>query len=1377
MNQRILAVIIVSLFLLPIASAQFTDYEDYGEVEDSVTIGVPTGTVGFSQAYLIQLPREDHTWEDVTLESDALLAPSDIWDVDVSPDEEIFFTEQADLDVSSIDPGQYALFVYICNTGPVPECRWMKPQVFSLSIPAEDLETTITSPSTTDWYNDDLTLQIDETNVPSLSCSYSIDTNGDASFEETGTRGCDEPFDIAIGSGELCNTLGTGTCSIQLSIENSDGDTATTSAAFNVDYQDPSISVDPSTVGSTAGITVDVSSSYSPLNQCRVDWQDDGSYEDTFTLSGQSSTFEQSHTYGSGGEKTIRVSCADTADNIAHNTKTITVVGDFSTTITSPDADSWHKDDFTALVQDNYDVDDVSCDYRLDYDGSSWDTGWQNRECGNERIIDAGPGSDCSTQGDNMCRLQTRMQDDDGHVTTDIREFNIDYEAPPVDLVFDAAGLDVDAEVSAGPTHSRIDTCRIDWNNDPPYDETWTVNSQVDTETRSHTYASAGTYTVLANCTDTAGNSASNTESISVPLDPDLDTTIDTEADQWFRNSFHIDVNDEGTAAGPTCEYRVDDGDDGSWDASWQTRTCDSNQQITVSSGSQCSSQGTDSCRVQVRLEDTNGNEATAQKVFNIDYTQPDVSVAPDPISEMEIEAGVLTNSDYSPITECKLDWHNDPPFDVTRDFDSFDVSTTEPHEYTSEGTHTVLLRCTDAAGNSRDDTGDLNLPHNEPLSYDILNDPVSGTITDQDAFMAEVEVDTNAETIIWELAGEDYELTHDGSTTYNTLIDITGLTGTYDVTLRFEKDGEVEENAPYKTMTFADTPPRPDLNLDITDENTGVEAIVQTNYDQSTEVTLEIEIEDVDDNVRYTDTKTITGCDDSCSTTVDQDVTADETITVDASQSLYGLTSDSTTRTVTVDAVPQIHDTGFVGPTDSEVATTGEWRADAIAIMATAFAFEDIENAWIEDEEGSTVGDTIVFGNKLPAYIIDYGIIEIDDSVGNPIAGFNATLQPSEIDNNEDLTFKVELSSGETISHDLTTIEKVFNPPEPSVSSIGLSGTVSNQVTVRIQFNDQYHDTVRYELRDSNGDVRASGTDAPANDNNNVEVTLDSLPTDNGMSNIEVWAENPAGETTTQTKDALIDPDDLLKPFEINGDPQEKINIILYGHRYNMQELETSVAPTAVDFFFEDGDLASTHGSYRDHFNWYLIDSDEELCPYDIDDADGCDFLSDNIGIFESGSTIKGGNAGIAILSDQYFRSWAWSSTGFSMTSFGDGSTFAHELGHQVWGFDDEYNGDNGQYWGRSIHLFPEHDAYNKDSYPNTWPTESECQDAVNANYSTVSPSDCDKIVGNEPIWRIRQGDGPSLMEASSSPAEYYPTHETRVTYLMDNNPYYNGN
>lgn len=1374
--NKILSLMIVSFLVLPVVAGDLTDFEDRGHVEDSLEIDLPEGTVGFGEAYLIGLPIEDHTWETVTLETGALQPPTAFWDVDVSPNEAIFFSGTASLDVSSLAPAQYALFVYTCNTGGTPDCGWMKPQVFTLVVPGDELETAITSPPADTWHSDDLALAIDETNVPSLDCGYSLDTNGDGSADETGDRTCDEPFDITVGSGETCSSQGSGMCSVEIDITNSEGTTETASAAFNIDYTDPTVDLSLDPAGSTVSASVDASSSYSPVTECSIDWQNDSPYDLTESFNDQDVSFSESHTYSTGGEKTVLANCTDAAGNFASTTATVTVVGDFSTSIDDPAETSWHQDSFTASVTDDYDVSDVTCEYRLDYDGSSWDTSWQTRTCSETIEIEAGPGTDCDTQGQDKCRLQTRLSDDDGHVATDLRAFNIDYEDPPVDLVLDGADTTVDAEISAGPTHSRISTCRIDWQNDPPYDESWDVNSQVTTTTRSHDYGTAGTYTVLANCTDQAGNSATNTESISVPLDADLSTSINGPSDDWHRTSFDLDISDSGTAAGLTCEYRIDDGDDGSWDTGWQTRTCDEDQQITVGSSAQCSTQGDDSCRIQVRSQDANGNGDTATTTVSIDYTQPDVSVTPDPTSEMAIGAGIQAESDHSPITECKVDWQNDPPFDVTRTFDTGSVSTTESHTYTTEGTHTILLRCQDKAGNSRDATGDVNLPYEEPLDYTLIDDPVDGTITDQDAFTAAIEAETNAETILWEMNGESYELTHDGGNIYNTLIDISDLTGTYDVSLVFQKDGEELTEAPYKTITFADTPPQPGLSIETLDGNAGIEASVTTNYDTATEVTLDLSIDDTDGNERYSDSKTIT-CDDSCSTTFDEPVSDGETVTVSATQSAFELTSAERTRTVTVAAAPEIHDIDFIGPVGTEVASTGYWRAGIIGIMASGFTYGDINSVRLVDESDEVIGTTVTNDilNASSDFLIDF--LEIDTSEGNGIVGFNASLEPDEITGEEEtLDFEVNLEDGTTLTHEFATIEKIASPPAPSIDEISFSGALADEVNVTLELSDPYHEHFSYEIRDTNGDVVADEDNILIKDGDgSTKATITSLPSSDGMAEIEVMVENPAGESTTETTEALLDPDALLEPFEINGDPQEKINMILYGHRYSMTELENTVAPEAVDFFFESGDLADVHGPYRDHFNWYLIDTDEELCPYDVEEND-CDFLQDNIPTFESGDTIKGGNAGIAVLSDQGFRSWAWSSDGFSLTSFGDGSTFAHELGHQVWGYDDEYNGGNGQYWGRTINLFPAHDSYDKDRYPNTWPNEEACQDAVEANYTSLSPSDCDEIIGSEPIWRIRAGDGPSLMEASSDPAEYYKTHEKRVEYLMDNNPYYSG-
>jgi FOG: PKD repeat len=125
--------------------------------------------------------------------------------------------------------------------------------------------------------------------------SYSWDTNGDGTYGD------------ATGASPSVSKGDDGTYSIGLKVTDDDGATDTSSQSLTVENRNPSISV----TTSTADKTVDIDASGSTdqdgsISSYEYDWTNDGSYEDS---GGDLAT--TSHTYSSGGSKTIKVRVTD----------------------------------------------------------------------------------------------------------------------------------------------------------------------------------------------------------------------------------------------------------------------------------------------------------------------------------------------------------------------------------------------------------------------------------------------------------------------------------------------------------------------------------------------------------------------------------------------------------------------------------------------------------------------------------------------------------------------------------------------------------------------------------------------------------------------------------------------------------------------------------------------------------------------------------------------------------------------------------------------------------------------------------------------------------------------------------------------------------
>lgn len=114
-------------------------------------------------------------------------------------------------------------------------------------------------------------------------------------------------------------------------------------------------------------------------------------------------------------------------------------------------------------------------------------------------------------------------------------------------------------------------------------------------------------------------------------------------SDTYYRDDIAVTVDDteSGDSGFDTCRYRVDDGNDGTFETGWITRSCpDGGFTVTVGSDGQCSVQGADRCHVQTDVTDRAGNRDVADATFDIDYTRPDAACdscdTPDPVKSGE---------------------------------------------------------------------------------------------------------------------------------------------------------------------------------------------------------------------------------------------------------------------------------------------------------------------------------------------------------------------------------------------------------------------------------------------------------------------------------------------------------------------------------------------------------------------------------------------------------------------------------------------------------------------------------------------------------------------------------------------------------------------
>ncbi len=280
-----------------------------------------------------------------------------------------------------------------------------------------------------------------------------------------------------------------------------------------------------------------------------------------------------------------------------------------------------------------------------------------------------------------------------------------------------------------------------------------------------------------------------------------VDTSTSTQitgpsASDWYSDDVTVTVDDANDAQ--TCEWQVDDGNDGSWDSGWTSRPCpDGSFTMTVDDTGTCSAEGNNACRVQVRAEDAVDNSDTDEATFNIDRTEPTTTITdPDTSdwygSDFDIDVSD-TDSGGSGIDSTMCEYRiNDSGTGGTTGWqsrscdtaDAFTVPVGDSDLCSTEGmdTCTVETRASDTAGNSDRDMESFNIDYSGPQTTDNYTDdewktspqPIELTCTDTGGSCSEIE---------WEIT------THDDTTVRGPQTDSGSST---EVTVGAQEDGEL---------------------------------------------------------------------------------------------------------------------------------------------------------------------------------------------------------------------------------------------------------------------------------------------------------------------------------------------------------------------------------------------------------------------------------------------------------------------------------------------------------------------------------------------------------------------------------------------------------
>jgi|GEM_PF-5718825 len=154
--------------------------------------------------------------------------------------------------------------------------------------------------------------------------------------------------------------------------------------------------------------------------------------------------------------------------------------------------------------------------------------------------------------------------------------------------------------------------------------------------------------------------------------DFDVDTTkpvsiIDSpDANSWQKESFNVSVSDSDTIGESpdtdvsklaTCYYQVTSNNVVTVD--WTSRTCNTQQLITVGSSANCKDEGTDKCKVETYAIDVAGNEgAIDSRTFSIDWTEPTATILIDAdatyTGDTSVELTLTYGDNLDSVLECR---------------------------------------------------------------------------------------------------------------------------------------------------------------------------------------------------------------------------------------------------------------------------------------------------------------------------------------------------------------------------------------------------------------------------------------------------------------------------------------------------------------------------------------------------------------------------------------------------------------------------------------------------------------------------------------------------------------------------------------------------
>jgi hypothetical protein len=662
-----------------------------------------------------------------------------------------------------------------------------------------------------------------------------------------------------------------------------------------------------------------------------------------------------------------------------------------------------------------------------------------------------------------------------------------------------------------------------------------------------------------------------------------------------------------------------------------------------------------------------------------------------------------------------------------------------------------------------------------DSLRFNVESVKLPETATDRKIISPRAKIQTNAQKVLFYVGEQEARLFDDGNHAdsaqgdklYSNTLNVGGILGEKEAGLRFEK-GDQEASRSLGDIEFLRTPPKPGLDVTVNDDNITIDTS-RNGFPDTTNVTIEIFDSDSEANAPIDTIQLECSASSDCKTRLDNSYSAGSKLLVNATQTYRGLTSKPTTDSVTITDDRSIESASvskneYGSGVDIEFRRGQSWYGGKLRIAPVGFSAEEVSSAFVtvdgERQQELTVSQRF----------FRYIYFREDVVVPSELIGNEGTVT---------LSVELELSDGTVLSEKIVqapVVEDETPPTDVSISARSLPNDPSNNVRVEVSGREDLSDSVQFQLT-TRGEVVWSG-EASTQDRN-LFVKRKKLSLSGPSQELSLSVTDSAGNTATDTTSALVKPGELLQPVEVNGNPRSKINLVVYGQGMSTSETREALNQN-LEFFFNERDL-SVHGNFRDYFNWYIVDSEKDLCqqfdPGSSSLGDDCPTMTDNPGFkFGQTDTIKRGRTAMILLSKERFRAYMFDdytlidSQDPSSPVGVDTNVFAHELGHLIWGFDDEYGQDNtirGAFPTEFFRQADNTDTYDVEKYSNTFESVQKCESKMQQVYDSLDPSDCEE----QKNGAIVLGDkGRSLMYFNQP--VYYQTHVKRINYLVENSP-----